>query len=480
MALLVMAVMGASSFALGFSTARLSDSIRVASQTMPAQLFGDNSPISGLFGSQPDGSVKAPDNFGVFWEGYELLKDYFDGDVPEGPSVTYAAVENLIKYAGACETDPDVKPVRFIRPRTPGDAPENFGYFWQSVNQLYQDCTGSVPEPDQLVYVALDGVIQRLDNRYTAILPPVSAEEFRIDIESGFEGIGATVEPADKDTGFGVVIVKPFAGSPAEKAGLKAGDEIMAVDGVDVTEMDLNEAVRLIRGPKDSTVALLIGRGDGEPFEVEVVRDRVDIPILISELRDDKILYIALADFSARAGGEVKKALEDGIADGAKGIIFDLRGNPGGRLDIAIDVASLFVEDGVVVSESGREEQEFKAKGKAIADGLPLAVLVDGASASASEIVAGAIQDYGTGVLVGEKTFGKGSVQRLFNLSDGSILRVTTARWFTPKGRQIDGEGLQPDIESVFEPDVAHDSDVQLDAAVKYLLEQITKSPASS
>ena len=416
--------------------------------------------------------IDAPENFDVFWEAYDLMEKHFDGDVPEGSEITYAAIDSLMEFVGSCETDLDTEALQFIPPRTPGDAPANFSFFWQTANRLYADCGGSTPEPEQLVHVAIHGVIERLDNRYTNIMPPLVAEQFRIDMESGFEGIGATVEPTDEENRTGVRIVKPFEGSPAELAGLLPKDVILAVDDEDVTAMLLDEAVRLIRGPKGEKVVLLVQRGEEEPYDVEVIRDRVEIPILRSEITDDNLLHIMLADFSTRSGEEVKQALEDGIKAGVQGVILDLRGNPGGRLDMSINIASLFIEDGVIVSESGEKEIDHKAKGKALVPDLPVVVLVDGGSASASEIVAGAIQDHERGALIGETTFGKGSVQRLFNLSDDSILKVTVAKWYTPDGRLIDGEGLEPDIVVPFEFDPDQpELDPQFDAAMAYLLD---------
>jgi len=462
---LVAAVIGAVGIGIGYFAAQINPIDAV--QASYSQGGGT------LAATAPDSAevIAAPDNFDVFWESYDLLKDHFDGEVPEGPEVTYAAIDSLMQFAGACETDADAEPIQFAPPRTPRDAPDNFAFFWQAANHLYADCDGSTPEPEQLVYVALHGVIERLDNRYTTIMPPLAAEQFRIDLESGFEGIGATVEPTDEENRTGVRIVKPFEGSPAEQAGLLPKDVILAVDDEDVTAMLLDEAVRLIRGPKDTKVVLLVQRGEAEPYDVEVIRDRVEIPILRSEITDDNLLHIMLADFSTRSGEEVKAALEDGIEAGVQGVILDLRGNPGGRLDMAINISSLFIEDGVVVSESGEKDIDHKAVGKALAPSLPLVVLVDGGSASASEIVAGAIQDHERGALIGETTFGKGSVQRLFNLSDDSILKITVAKWYTPNGRQIDGEGLEPDIVVPFEFDPDQpELDPQFDAAVEYLL----------
>ncbi len=418
--------------------------------------------------------IDAPDNFNVFWEAYDLIEKNFDGDVPHGSEVTYAAIDSLMEFVDTCEVDSDGETLQFDPPRTPGDGPANFSFFWQTANRLYADCGDSTPEPENLVHVAIHGVIERLDNRYTTIMPPMAAEQFRIDMESGFEGIGSTVEPTDEENRTGVRIVKPFEDSPAERAGLLPKDVILSVDDEDVTEMSLDDAVRLIRGPQGTKVVLLVQRGESEPFDVEVTRDRVEIPILRTEITDDNLLHIMLADFSTRSGDEVKAALQEGIDAGVQGIILDLRGNPGGRLDMSINISSLFIEDGVIVSESGEKDIDHKAKGKAIVPDLPLVVLVDGGSASASEIVAGAIQDTERGALIGETTFGKGSVQRLFNLSDESILKVTVAKWYTPEGRLIDGEGLEPDIVIPFEfnPDQP-ELDPQFDGAVEYLLNML-------
>ena len=418
--------------------------------------------------------IDAPDNFDVFWEAYDLIEKNFDGDVPHGSEVTYAAIDSLMEFVGACEVDSDDGTLQFDPPRTPSDGPANFFFFWETANRLYADCGDSTPEPEQLVHVAIHGVLERLDNRYTTIMPPLAAEQFRIDIESGFEGIGSTVEPTDEENRTGVRIVKPFEDSPAERAGLLPKDVILSVDDEDVTEMLLDEAVRLIRGPQGTKVVLLVQRGEGEPFDVEVTRDRVEIPILRSEITDDNLLHIMLADFSTRSNDEVKEAIEQGLDAGVQGIILDLRGNPGGRLDMSINISSLFIENGVIVSESGEKDIDHKAKGKALVPELPLVVLVDGGSASASEIVAGAIQDTERGALIGETTFGKGSVQRLFNLSDESILKITVAKWYTPDGRLIDGEGLEPDIVIPFEfnPDEP-ELDPQFDAAVEYLLDML-------
>jgi carboxyl-terminal processing protease len=379
-----------------------------------------------------------------------------------------------IESCHAADAEPPEKIIQIVKTKSPKDAPDNFDFFWTTVNRLYRDCPDIMPEPDELVYWAANGVIARLGDRYTMLLPPRIAEDFRMDMKSSFEGIGALVEPTDKEKGTGVRVVHPFEGSPAEKAGLRSGDEIMAVDGQDVTEMLLDEAVGLIRGPAGSDVLLTIKRDQETPFEVTITRARVDIPVIETKMMEDDIFYVKLYEFSDPSGDKMRAALQQGLKDGARAIIFDLRGNPGGRLDMAIDIASMFIEDGVIVKETGKRNMDHKATGDMIVpEDIPVVVLVDGGSASASEIVAGALQDYGRALLIGEQTFGKGSVQTLFDLSDGSMLRITSAHWYTPKGRQINGEGLRPDL--VVSPSLDAEEDLQLQAAIEYLQKQLKK-----
>jgi len=246
------------------------------------------------------------------------------------------------------------------------------------------------------------------------------------------------------------------------------------VDGVSIVGVTLYEAIGLIRGPEGTEVTLLIEReGVAEPFEVTVTRARLEIAITEVELRDDGIGYIRLYDFSATAGERMVEGLEELLAQEPQAIIFDLRGNPGGWLDQAVDVADLFLDDGAILIErwSDGREKSFEAHPGDVGEDVPLVVLVDRGSASAAEIVAGALQDRERAVLIGELTFGKGSVQRPFTLSDGSELRVTAALWFTPNNRAIHGDGLAPDIEVPWpEEEVEPDVDPQLERAVEYIL----------
>jgi carboxyl-terminal processing protease len=271
-----------------------------------------------------------------------------------------------------------------------------------------------------------------------------------------------------------LIIVEPLPGRPAAQAGIQRGDLVIQVDDTPIQNMTLMEAVGLIRGPAGSTVRLTILRqGVKEPFEVAIVRERIELEVVESRMLDDDIAYVKLTEFNAKATKELKEALRELMREEPKGLIFDLRSNPGGYLQTSVEVTSQFLDEGLVITERGKGgiESEYSVEGGGLATEVPLVVLVNVGSASASEIVAGAIQDAGRGILVGERTFGKGSVQLPHTLSDGSELRVTIARWFTPKGREIQGIGIIPDIEvEMTMEDLEAGRDPQLERAVEYLL----------
>ncbi len=467
-ALLILTIFSTGCFASGFAVGREFFSRPALASPMPPEPSSNGENVR----TEPP-----PENFDIFWDALKLLQENYDGDVPQGRDVTYAAIQGLLEHAEGCaqEDTPPAEVIQLTPARNPKNAPDNFGFFWTTVNQLYRDCPHVMPEDTtELTYWAANGVIRRLGDRYTMLLPPKIAEDFRIDMESSFEGIGALVEPVDEEKGTGVRIVHPFQNSPAEKAGLRSGDEVLAVDGQDVTDMLLDEAVSLIRGPAGSQVTLTIKRDEQEPFDVTITRARVDIPVLESKMLEDQILYVKLYEFSDPSKDKMEEALKQGLKEGARAVILDLRGNPGGRLDRAIQIASMFIKEGVIVKETGKRNLEHQATGDLIVpEDVPMVVLVDGGSASASEIVAGALQDYKRAILIGEQTFGKGSVQTLFDLDDGSMLRVTSAHWYTPKGRQINGKGLRPDL--VVSPSLDTNEDLQLDAAIEYLKKQLAQ-----
>jgi carboxyl-terminal processing protease len=355
--------------------------------------------------------------------------------------------------------------------------------FREAWGLLQKQFYGNLPSGKAVTYDAIQGVIQHLGDPHTTFLDPKNAALMNSDLEGHFEGIGARVEQAE---GGGVLIGYLFARQPAEQTGLQVGDVITAVDAKDVTKLTLTEAIALIRGPGGSQVTLTIRRGSSAPFDVKVTRARIEIPVVESKtLAGGKVAYVALSEFNTVAPQQLADALQAALKQRPTGIILDLRGNPGGFLDAAVRIGSYFVPAGKVPGDNivverfkDGTQHDYQRQGDYLLGDTPLVVLVDAGSASASEIVAGAIQDAHTGILIGEKTYGKGSVQLVNALSDGSQLRVTVAHWFTPLDRGIHGAGLTPDVViALTKDDVAAKHDPQLDQAVKYLLGDHTAPP---
>jgi carboxyl-terminal processing protease len=303
-------------------------------------------------------------------------------------------------------------------------------------------------KPKSLVYGAIKGMLETLDP-HSAFMPPENYKELQEETRGRFEGIG--IEIAIRD---GVLtVVSPIEGTPAFKAGLQAGDQIVKIEGEPTKNMTLLDAVKRLRGPKNSKVTITIMRaGFTQPQEFSLVRDVIPMRSVRYELLDKYYGYIRLSQFQEKTDAEFEKAvkaLEEESKGQLKGIILDLRNDPGGLLDQAVKISDRFLDSGLIVSVEGRKEDQkvkFTAQAAGTLAPYPLVVLVNEGSASASEIVAGAIQDHGRGVIVGTQTFGKGSVQTIFPLRDGSGLRLTTARYYTPKGRSIQAKGITPDI----------------------------------
>ncbi len=295
---------------------------------------------------------------------------------------------------------------------------------------------------------SLKGIVKALDDRFSAYYTPEEAKEVRAAINAEFEGIGVTVVEDKR----GLKVVSVFEKTPAARAGIHKDDLIVGVNGKSIAGVPSDVATGRIKGRAGTKVKLsVLPAGKKKPREIEVERAKIDVPLAKGEMRERdgvKIAHVRLAAFSDGAHGAVRKELEPLIDKGARGIVLDLRGNGGGLLTEAVLVASLFVEDGDIVSTKGRSrsEREFDAEGSAIAPDLPMVTLVDGGSASASEIVAGALRDKGRATVVGEKTFGKGVFQELKPLSDGSILELTVGSYFLPKGANLAENGIRPKI----------------------------------
>ncbi|MCI0708977.1 MAG: S41 family peptidase [Chloroflexi bacterium] len=345
---------------------------------------------------------------------------------------------------------------------------EEFIAFWEAWNIIEEEFYRDPPDSQERVYAALTGLTQSLNDPYTFFSPPVEAEQNREFFSGVFGGIGAIV---DINSDGEVFIVRPMEGNPAQKAGIEAGDIIRAVDGQSVEGMSVGEVVDLITGEVGTEVTITIFRpGTDEVLEFTVIRAEIERVAVASRMIDN-VGYIYLQDFSAVASSQVERELQALLNQDARAIIFDMRGNGGGLLTEAVEVADLYLPDGLVLTEEDRESviEEFFSQTGDIGESIPLVVLIDGGTASASEIVAGAIQDRDRAPLIGQQSFGKASVQNLQALNGGGELRITRAAWFTPGKQDINGVGLTPDV--VVEGDQFDEegNDRVLDTALEYI-----------
>ena len=371
---------------------------------------------------------------------------------------------------------PTVTPGPTQPPLLPGQSefsPEDVALLfevWQLVEENYD---GPLPTDQALTDAIIAAALATLDDQFTLYMNATNAERSREAFEGAYEGIGAFVE--QNEEGY-FVIVRPIAGQPAALAGILPGDIILAADGVSLVGLTMDESIALVRGPNGTAVNLTILReGVEQPFEMTIIRQQIVIPIVEfePELLEGDIAYVRLTSFNAQAYTQLSLALDTLMAQNPRGLILDLRDNPGGFLNQSILVADLFLPEGVVLYERNIRglEEVYESRTGDIAEEIPLVVLVNPGSASASEIVAGAIQDRGRGVIIGETSFGKGSVQSVYTLSDGSELRVTIARWYTPNNQSISGAGITPDIEETPSPlEFGGPEDNQLQRAITYLL----------
>ncbi len=330
-------------------------------------------------------------------------------------------------------------------------------------------------EPNKLqvtpmIYGAVEGLVDGVDDPYTSFMPPKENKEFRESLNGTLEGIGAELTFKDEQ----IVVVAPLKGSPAEAEGLLSGDIITHVNEESMEDYDLSGAVQLIRGPKGTEVTLTVNR-DGESIDITIKRDKIKVPSTESEVKihvGKRIGYIALNRFGNTTSKEIRQSLEELLTEDIDGLIFDVRYNGGGYLDKAIDLTSMFLRKGKVVSVARREGEptHHYVNGSPIAEDIPLVILINEGSASASEILAGALQDHDRATVIGKKSFGKGSVQEVFNLPGGTSVRITTARWLTPNGKDLGKEGVTPDIDiERTKEQIENKEDPQMDAALELL-----------
>jgi len=353
----------------------------------------------------------------------------------------------------------------------------DFDLYWEVWQKLDTRFIGTseedIPSNEERLWGSIEGLADSFGDPHTAFLPPAEATLFKEDIRGNFGGVGMEISVENNL----LTVIAPLRGTPADRAGIQAGDIIAKIDGESTANIDVDEAVQTIRGEIGTPVILtIIRQGENELLEIEVIRDTINVPTLSTELRSDDVFVISLFSFGATAPNEFRGALREFLLSGSSNLILDLRGNPGGFLNAAVDISSWFLPLGkIVVQEKGGEETlTHRSRGYNVFDteDMSMVILVNGGSASASEIVAGALRDHGIAQIVGTQTFGKGSVQEIIPVGDDSSLRVTIAHWNTPNGTSISDEGLTPDVVvEITRDDVVAGNDIQLNRAVELLLE---------
>src|SRR3989339_86155 len=367
---------------------------------------------------------------------------------------------------------PSVEEIKTVSNAELGKAENvDFSLFWDAWKVIEDKFVNrSKLDAQKMVYGAINGMLRALGDPYTVFMPPEENKKFSEDMKGEFGGIGAEIGMR-KDI---LTIIAPLEGSPAKAAGLLPQDKVLKVDGKSTDGMSIDEAINLIRGPKGEAVVLNIFRdGWKDAKDFKIIRDTIVIPVIKWQMKDNKVAYIQLYHFSENSASEFKKVAQEAISAGAKSVVLDMRGNPGGYLESAVDIISWFVSDNQVVAieDFGNgKKTEYKSVGYQKLMSYPAVLLVDAGSASASEIVAGALRDLRNIKLVGIKTFGKGSVQQLEQMRNGSSLKITVAKWLTPSGKSIMDEGLEPDEKvELTEDDINNNRDPQLDKALEML-----------
>lgn len=347
---------------------------------------------------------------------------------------------------------------------------QSFWKVWKVLDEKFVRAASTTTE--KKIYGAIEGLTASYDDPYTVFFPPVESKMFKEDIAGDFGGVGMEIGVKNKQ----LQVISPLKDSPAEKAGVKTGDYIISINGTSTIDMSTDQAIKLIRGPKGTEVKIsFLSTGSSKPVIKTIIRDTIKIPTIDVVSKPGGITVISLYSFSANSPELFRNALREFITSGNHKLILDLRKNPGGYLDAAWDMASWFLPAGktIVIEDFGSNGKQdvFRSKGYNIFnDNLQMLILVDGGSASASEILAGALREHGIAKLVGTKTFGKGSVQELINITDDTSLKVTIASWLTPKGHNLSHDGLEPDYNvPINEKDAAAKIDVQMNKAIELL-----------
>ena len=359
----------------------------------------------------------------------------------------------------------------FINPDVTTEDQADFAPFWKVWNTIDQKFPGaSEISSEERVYGAISGLIGSLEDPYSQFFEPDQAKTFEEEISGNFVGIGVEI-----DTKNGTLnVIAPLTDTPADKAGILSGDTILKIDEVSTENITIDEAVKLIRGEKGTTVTLsVLHKGEKSPVDIKIVRDTINIPTLDSKLRDDGVYVVSLYNFSANSANLFRNAMKKFQASKSDKLIIDLRGNPGGYLNAAVDMVSWFLPGGKTIAiedfGGGKEQKLYRSSGyNAFGDNLHIVVLIDQGSASASEIVAGALRDHKKAILVGEQSYGKGSVQEVVKVTPTTLFKVTVAKWLTPLGTSISLKGLTPDfVVKLTKDDVTNKRDPQMEKALK-------------
>lgn len=343
---------------------------------------------------------------------------------------------------------------------------------YSSIQEIYNDLRTSYDgqlSASQLLDGIKSGLAQATGDPYTEYFSPKAAKDFNDQLSGTFSGIGAVL---GKDKNSNLIVISPIAGSPADKAGLKAGDIIGQIDSTSTAGMNTDDAVSRIRGEKGTKVTLKLVRGSNQTLTLTITRDNIVIPSVTTKTLDGNIGYIQISQFSEDTADLATKAATQFKQDGVKGIVLDMRGDPGGLLDAAVSISSLWLPEGKTIlteRRGGSIVKTYNATDTPILEGIPTVVLIDGGSASAAEITAAALHDNKVATTMGVTSFGKGSVQEIDRLPGGAELKVTIAHWYTPNGININKQGIKPDKEVKQPTDLKSGQDPQLDAATSYL-----------
>jgi carboxyl-terminal processing protease len=415
--------------------------------------------------------------------GAVIMAVIFSAGFLAGTTSSQLVSDDFLGFLGSSSNE--AEPTNFPSPEliaiSPDELQELFTPFWEAWTLAHERYVDQPLDDVSMMQGAINGMLEALGDPHTGYMDPHVYQQVSAELDGAYEGIGAWV---DTTTEY-LTIITPMRGSPAEEAGLQPGDQVVEIDGEDMTGVDGEIALQHVLGPAGTIVTLTVLReGESELLTFEIERAEITIPSIYTEMLDDNIAYVQLMTFGLTTDEDLRTSLQDLLEQDPVGLILDLRGNGGGYLVTAINVVSEFIDEGVVLIERFGDgtEETYEASGEGLATDIPMVVLIDPGSASASEIVAGAIQDYERGLIVGAApSFGKGSVQDWIPLQgENGAVRITVARWYTPNGRQIADQGIMPDVlvdipetDEAEEESTANPVDLVLEEAIQVLLEMI-------